>query len=38
MGFDNEQQLNNAQKTAKARQIKLLDESIDALKLSTLLV
>ena len=33
MKFDNEQQYNNAY----GRQIKLVDESIDALKLSTLL-
>ena len=37
MGFDYEQQCNNTQETARVRQIKLVDESIDSLKLSTLL-
>ena len=36
--FDNGQQYNNTSKTARTRQIKLLDESIDALTLFTLLV
>ena len=29
MGFDNEQQCNNTQETARVRQIKLADENID---------
>ena len=36
MEFDDGQLYNNAQETAKAKQIKLLGESIDALKISTL--
>ena len=34
--FNNGQQYNNTQKTAIARQIKIVVESIDSLKLSTL--
>ena len=37
MGFDNGQQCNNPQETTRVRQIKLVDESSDSLKLSTLL-
>ena len=35
--FDNKQQYNNTLKTARKRQIKLVDENIEAFKLSTLL-
>ena len=38
MGFDNEQQYIVTSKTGRARQIKLVGESIDDLKLITLLV
>ena len=37
MRFENEQQCNITQETARARKIKFVDESIDTLKLSTLL-
>ena len=37
MKFEKEQQFNNIQDTARAKQIKLVDESINALKLSPLL-
>ena len=37
MGFDYEQQCNNTKETERVRQLKLVDESIDSLKLSTLL-
>ena len=37
IGFDNRQQCNNTQKKERARKIKVVDERIDALKLSTLL-
>ena len=37
MKFDNRQQYNNTQETARARQIKFVDKRIDVLKLSTLL-
>ena len=36
MGFDNEQQYNDTWETARTRQKKLVDKSIDALNLSGL--